>query len=240
MKLHLLSDLHFEFHKDNGMEFIDSLDPAGADAVVIAGDMSVGAAVIGPLRRFAAKYKKVLYTPGNHEYYGCSFAEFRNMLQIATIGIDNLYILDGNSITINGIAFHGTTLWFPEDAYSHLYQRGMNDFYKIKNTPRQIYAEHYIAKEFLNQNAKEGDVVITHHLPSYKCVQPKYQGSNLNRFFVAPMDELIETKKPKLWLHGHTHSPNDIVIGNTRIVCNPRGYPGENLGSNYGVKEIEI
>jgi len=31
----------------------------------------------------------------------------------------------------------------------------------------------------------------------------------------------------RLWLHGHTHSPRDYVIGTTRVVCNPRGYPHE-------------
>ena len=34
-------------------------------------------------------------------------------------------------------------------------------------------------------------------------------------------------KKPKLWIHGHTHCKFDYNIGNTRIVTNPSGYPSE-------------
>lgn len=33
-----------------------------------------------------------------------------------------------------------------------------------------------------------------------------------------------------LWLHGHTHRAVDYKINGTRIVSNPRGYPGESTG----------
>jgi hypothetical protein len=35
-----------------------------------------------------------------------------------------------------------------------------------------------------------------------------------------------------LWLHGHTHHAVDYSIKGTRIVSNPRGYPGESTGFN--------
>ena len=28
-------------------------------------------------------------------------------------------------------------------------------------------------------------------------------------------------------VHGHIHSQQDYMIGDTRVVCNPRGYPDE-------------
>ena len=30
-----------------------------------------------------------------------------------------------------------------------------------------------------------------------------------------------------LWIHGHTHTRFDYRVRGTRVVCNPRGYPGE-------------
>ena len=33
-----------------------------------------------------------------------------------------------------------------------------------------------------------------------------------------------------LWIHGHTHTFFDYVVSGTRVVCNPRGYPGEPTG----------
>ena len=34
MRIQLLSDLHFEFHRDNGRSFVESLDPDGVDVLV--------------------------------------------------------------------------------------------------------------------------------------------------------------------------------------------------------------
>ncbi|MGH8196257.1 MAG: hypothetical protein ACREQ8_17955 [Woeseiaceae bacterium] len=41
------------------------------------------------------------------------------------------------------------------------------------------------------------------------------------------LDGLIEQFQPTLWIHGHTHEPSDYELFRTRVVCNPRGYPGE-------------
>jgi len=60
-------------------------------------------------------------------------------------------------------------------------------------------------------------------------------GSPYNIFYANELDLLIEDKKPALWLHGHTHESRDYKIGKTRIICNPRGYPGAvnpNFNSN--------
>ena len=39
--------------------------------------------------------------------------------------------------------------------------------------------------------------------------------------------EVLASAGARLWLHGHTHAPRDYVVGTTRVVCNPRGYPHE-------------
>jgi hypothetical protein len=33
-----------------------------------------------------------------------------------------------------------------------------------------------------------------------------------------------------LWIHGHTHTAFDYTVGNTRVVCNPRGYVHRRTG----------
>ena len=35
-----------------------------------------------------------------------------------------------------------------------------------------------------------------------------------------------------LWVHGHVHRAADWAANGTRVVCNPRGYPGEKTGFN--------
>jgi Icc-related predicted phosphoesterase len=45
----------------------------------------------------------------------------------------------------------------------------------------------------------------------------------------SQMVEIIETHQPALWVYGHTHECDDQTIGQTRIISNQLGYPG-NLG----------
>jgi hypothetical protein len=86
------------------------------------------------------------------------------------------------------------------------------------------------------------DVVITHHMPSALSVHEKYTDDALNLFFLCEMDDVILDLKPKLWIHGHTHVPFDYKLGDTRVLCNPKGYPRErtDLVGNYGPVTVEL
>ena len=51
---------------------------------------------------------------------------------------------------------------------------------------------------------------------------------DLSRIMAGPWaGQVLADAGARLWLHGHTHSARDYVIGTTRVVCNPRGYPHE-------------
>jgi hypothetical protein len=71
-------------------------------------------------------------------------------------------------------------------------------------------------------DSKEPVVVITHHLPSWQSVSPKYKGHPTNAAFASHLDHLVI--KTKVWMHGHTHSTQNYMIKDARVVCNPRGY----------------
>ncbi len=60
-----------------------------------------------------------------------------------------------------------------------------------------------------------------------------------DHFFRCDMVDLIRANKPRLWLHGHTHTPCDYDFHATRVICNPRGYPGER-SDTYAPLEIEV
>ena len=66
-------------------------------------------------------------------------------------------------------------------------------------------------------------VVITHHAPHRKSLEPRHAQSWNSPGFVSelPPDYF---KVPVLWIHGHTHSPEDYQIGSCRVFSNPRGY----------------
>jgi hypothetical protein len=37
----------------------------------------------------------------------------------------------------------------------------------------------------------------------------------------------VRERRPKLWIHGHSHDCCDYALGQARVVANPLGYPNE-------------
>jgi predicted phosphodiesterase len=86
-------------------------------------------------------------------------------------------------------------------------------------------------------------VVCGHHTPSHQSMHDKYRGDDLmNGGYHSDLSEFIlDRPQIKLWTHGHTHEVFDYMIGDTRIVCNPRGYHGyEEVADNFKLKVVEV
>ena len=85
--------------------------------------------------------------------------------------------------------------------------------------------------------------VCTHHAPSRQSTKPYYRHDYMmNGAYSTELDEFImDHPQIKVWTHGHTHEDFDYMIGETRIVCNPRGYVGyERRASEFQLKVIEL
>jgi hypothetical protein len=150
----------------------------------------------------------------------------------------NYYFLEKEKVTIGGINFIGTTLWTDLD-------KGRGAAFAQMNMPDYPYilklengrAETIVAQDtidefeknvlFLKDNVNKGDVIVTHHMPSYSLVAKQFVGNALTDAFATNLDDFILDYEPGLWLFGHTHIGCDKIIGNTRCVCNPFGYPFE-------------
>jgi Icc-related predicted phosphoesterase len=128
-------------------------------------------------------------------------------------------------VIIDDIRFLGTTLWFRETQDATMFNNMLSDFKLIEDFQQKVYEENKKSITFLQDNVDKNDIVITHHLPSYQSVQPVYIGEPTNCYYVCNMEELILSKEPSLWIHGHTHHSCDYSFQGTRIVCNPAGYP---------------
>jgi Icc-related predicted phosphoesterase len=70
-------------------------------------------------------------------------------------------------------------------------------------------------------------VVVTHHAPSANSLAPADRQHWISSAFASHLDEFVVESKAALWIHGHVHTAQDYDLGETRVVCNPRGYPGE-------------
>jgi Icc-related predicted phosphoesterase len=81
----------------------------------------------------------------------------------------------------------------------------------------------------LSEHRDKPFVVITHHAPSFVSVPEYYKHDHLmNGGYASDLSEdILDNENIKVWVHGHMHDPVDYKIGETRILANPRGYPGE-------------
>jgi len=224
----VLSDIHCEFHADGGRAFIASLAAANTDVLVVAGDLCTSDRMDDVLPRLTARFPTVVYVTGNHKCYGSHPDAVHACLAGLAARLSNLHWLDNSTCDINGVRFAGGTLWFPERPDNVAYRGFLSDFRLIEDFEPWVYEQHKLTRALLVRETQRADVVVTHHLPTHRCVAPRYASSPLNRFFVADVDEFVEVRGgPRLWVHGHTHESVDIEVAGTRVVCNPLGYPRE-------------
>lgn len=86
-------------------------------------------------------------------------------------------------------------------------------------------------------------VVVGHHSPSRQSTHPRYKNETImNGGYSSNLDDfIIDHPQIKLWTHGHTHEDFDYIVGETRIVCNPRGYINhESRANTWKLKIIEV
>lgn len=86
-------------------------------------------------------------------------------------------------------------------------------------------------------------VVVGHHSPSRQSTHEMYAHDTImNGGYSSNLDEFImDHPEIRLWTHGHTHHSFDYMIGETRIMCNPRGYHGyESQAQEWKLITVEV
>jgi len=235
MRLRVFSDLHLERQPFSPPD-------AGADLVVLAGDIDNGAAGIEWARRTFAG--PVIYLAGNHEYYEGEFDAVQDALRTAARA-SAVDLLDCGEAVFDGVRFLGCTLWTD---YSLVAEAGRPavieaarklgpDYQLIRRGARLFAPEDAIAlcaqhRAWLEAKLAEPcfgkTVVVTHFAPHPRSIAPAYFGHRANPGFVLDLEHLMG--RAVLWIHGHTHTFFDYRVEGTRVVCNPRGTPGELTG----------
>ncbi len=241
MKLWMLSDLHLEA---NGVWEPPTIPDA--DICIAAGDIARGGKWhVSWLKDYIADHMPVVSVLGNHEFYRSAIdRECIAAGQASALG--DVHVLDNMIYTHGDVRFIGATLWTDyalygdAEAAAQSAMNAMNDHRLIHLTekrlerfmPAHARALHrksidYLEKELLHPFDGR-TVVVTHHCPHPNSVHPRFQGVKINAAFTSDLTEMIERHQPDLWVHGHTHDSHDYTVGNTRIVCNPKGYGNEN------------
>lgn len=235
MRLLVYSDLHLE---------VAPFEPApvDADVVVLAGDIGNGTAGLEWARHSFPG--RIVYVPGNHEYYDGEFHAVQHSMRRAADSA-GMEFLDCDECEIGGVRFLGCTLWTdfslaaPHERADVIERsrRYNPDHLAIRYGDRAFSPEDAMAlcgrhrawlEERLARRFDGPTVVITHFAPHPGSIAPAFAGDPANPGFIVPLEMLMGPAS--LWIHGHTHTAFDYAVRGTRIVCNPRGYPDESPG----------
>ncbi|AJD43926.1 metallophosphoesterase domain-containing protein (plasmid) [Rhizobium gallicum bv. gallicum R602sp] len=193
-----------------------------------------------------AETMPVVVVAGSHEFDGASITESIQDSRAFADKYPNIHYLENDAVDIGDVRFLGGTLWTdfrlrggdPELAMAAA-EVGINDYRRIKFQklpyrkfrPIHAYRKHQEARNFLASELRGGEgrktVIVTHHAPSVLSIAPDLRDDRLSPCYASDLESLIVEARPALWVHGHVHRVNAYMIGDSRVISNPRGYPGE-------------
>jgi len=267
MLIREMSDLHLEF----GPLDVPVITNEKEITLVLAGDIGLAKrknTIIPFLEEMSERHERVIMVLGNHEHYRCSTE--RSLYKICDAlpdSVNNVWVIENEMVVDekNNVAFIGGTLWTdcnknnPLTVFELERPGGMNDFQLIRTgLPSAPYARPFKAHDAMEYHRKSVEyifkavekqkqlkrnvVVVSHHAPSTKSIAECYDsGFHMNGGYASSLEEQMLDTCPDVWFHGHTHSSFDYFIGDTNVICNPRGYTPDALNPYFDpCKLIEI
>lgn len=254
VKLWILSDLHCEHAGFEPQLPLPDADICVLAGDVGAGGIHPA---YSWCERYVLDRMPVIFVPGNHEFYGASMSEERSLWKSNNLSgalHPDFHYLDDQAVELGGIQFLGSTLWTDFDLFGEpmrvqcmdAAKRCVTDFRRIswstkpdafshdtnsRFTPNLARRHHVRSRAWLEEKFSEPwggkTVVVSHHAPHPRSVHPRFAHDLLSACFASDLSDVMRAFGPDLWIHGHMHHAVDYRVGNTRVICNPRGYPGE-------------
>jgi Icc-related predicted phosphoesterase len=251
MRFHFMSDLHLESQEftwplPQGDVLLLGGDTCHARCLSAAANDPFAVSQRERVLRFFDEARRnfgaVILVAGNHDHYEGVFEEtallFRSHL-------DGVTVLDNEVTQVGGVSVFGTTLWsdFEGGDDEALFNAGKRcgEFYFVQmqnaadgrlrrfrpaDAASQFDASIQALKAFLADAKGRPSIVLTHHAPSRKSLNPVFMGNGLDGAYATSLEPLIEQNGPTYWIHGHTHVIRRYRIGATQILANCRGIDG--------------
>lgn len=219
LRVDYISDIHLE--KRSGLPLFNFKRRASCDLLVLAGD--IGHPNKPLYREFLAyasnNWNNVALIAGNHEYQCLSArpkdkveneARVNDMISKTCAQFINVHFLNCSAEKINGVHVLGCTFWhtFP----------GMHKMCHVSGAHYLHYC--WLYKEVARIRARnERALVITHHLPSYRLIEPRFSHYKAKHLWASNSDRLIGPPVAG-WIYGHSHSRSRAVINDVPICIN--------------------
>ena len=217
------SDIHLEIYEENERELEDlfaKIKPC-APFLILAGDIGYPSRKLYKsfLEYLSPLFQHIFIISGNHEYYDSANTR-KTMMDIDTnirkvvAEFPNITFLQNEVYDMSDICsdlmIFGGTFWSdikPEE--KEIVSCMMMDYRKIKefnvSTCCSLHNEAIRKlKEALDTYPEKRFIIISHHLPSYSLIHPRFINSGLNSAFASDID-IAKDSRIVVWIAGHTH-----------------------------------
>ncbi|MDE6513332.1 MAG: metallophosphoesterase [Muribaculaceae bacterium] len=240
MRIQYASDLHLEFAENARYIKHNPMEVAG-DILVLAGDIGyLGSQDFDqhPFWDWASEnFQQVIMALGNHEFY--------QFFDISTLGDGYKHQIRHNVaayynavVNIENTDIIVSTLWshIPLKEAAHT-EQVISDFHRIIYsgdllTFADFNSEHRRCLDFIKSAAAKSHadhkIVVTHHVPSFRMLNPRFKESTANGAFIVELEDYIQSTDIEYWIYGHSHYNVNIRIGNTLCLSNQLGYVSQN------------
>lgn len=205
------------------------------------------------------EFPRVVYVAGNHEFYGGKWVKTLDVLHKYMENYTNIFFLERETLKVDDVTFIGGTLWTDMNRYDpitmHSVRDMMNDYRTIVNDekgytklkPADTALRHKQTLDFIkgvvDAKPDEKFVMVGHHAPTKMSTPPRHRDDFImNGAYSSDLSEFIlDRPQIKVWTHGHTHDVFDYMVGETRVVCNPRGYVRyEQRAQDFVLKFVDV
>lgn len=225
MKFSLISDMHINHPQPKTPYSLLE------EIVVVAGDTSNGLEGFRFLNKLERQGRTILAVDGNHEHYS-NRTQGRHASE-TTKRFQEEYPSERE---VEGVKFILRNGWYPvvnEQAWISYMNDSYNTMLSGPEATELARDDAIFIESRLNECREAGAkaVVVTHTAPCFETLDPRYAGHWSNDWYWNPMCRALlkdYADTIHVWCHGHTHQSQDKVVDGVRVVCNPRGYPGEN------------
>jgi predicted phosphohydrolase len=208
--IQVCSDLHLEKHDISISDFELIIKPV-AKILILAGDIGNPFETI--FKHFitycSTNFKYVLFISGNHEYYYSDMDTVDNHLNSLFNQFVNVIYLNNETFQFEDILFVGTTLWTKLDDTLQSHDLNcMMDYKYIKDFTPSIQKSLFNKNlTFIESKLKHNScIIISHHAPSFKCIEDKYINDKFISCFSSNLDYLFENPNLIGWVYGHLHN----------------------------------
>jgi predicted phosphodiesterase len=239
MRVFTLSDIHIDY--DVNARWIANLSNAEYldDALILAGDVTDSRRLLDwCLSALAKRFKKVLFTPGNHDLW--VIREDREMNSLQKFD-DVRAVVESNGASMRAFRERGVSIipllgWYDYSFGEPSEElRSMWMDYRACRWP-EGYTEKDVAEHFAALNDEQvrvaGDTVITysHFLPRIDLMPEFIPTANKLLYPVlgsTRLERQLRSLNSSIHVYGHSHVNRHVKIDGVSYINNAFGYPNE-------------